>query len=266
MDTNTSTEVQATTPTEEAVVFVNSEVLAPPKASPMTGAAKIMTDQAAGMMVQDLQSFLKGFEQIGLIAVSRLANNILTYGTYFHDPSATGGVSAAKGDNAQVMDVAKGNEVMRDLFKIIGDYAEVKTKITSPSTVTETQEKKSDVDSAGASNDEDPEKKKLLKLTLKDKTPQAEPEVKPEKVEKVDKSDEVEKVEKIVEEIVPLQKSEKVEVTHTIPQPLVSESLSSEDVNVSVDKTTKTESINKSIIGKLFDQLKKIKHELFKRD
>ncbi|CAA7195228.1 hypothetical protein [Chryseobacterium potabilaquae] len=263
MDTNTSTEVQATTPTEEAVVFVNSEVLAPPKASPMTGAAKIMTDQAAGMMVQDLQSFLKGFEQIGLIAVSRLANNILTYGTYFHDPSATGGVSASKGDSAQVMDVAKGNEVMRDLFKIIGDYAEVKTKITSPSTVTETQEKKSDVDSAGASNDDDPEKKKFLKLTLKEKTPEPEPEDKPEKVEKVDKSD---KVEKIVEEIVPIHDVEKVKETNTIPQPLVSENLSSEDVNVSVDKTTKTESINKSIIGKLFDQLKKIKHELFKRD
>ncbi|WP_449397432.1 hypothetical protein [Chryseobacterium wanjuense] len=47
----------------------------------MGGVAKVMIEQSAGMMVQDLQSFLKGFEQVGLIALSRLANNLLTYGS-----------------------------------------------------------------------------------------------------------------------------------------------------------------------------------------
>ncbi len=81
---NETTEVKAvaTTPAEKAVEFVNAEVLSPPTASPMGGVAKIMIEQSTGMMVQDLQSFLKSFEQVGLVALSRLANNLLTYGTW----------------------------------------------------------------------------------------------------------------------------------------------------------------------------------------
>lgn len=128
MDTNASTAAQATTPTENAVVFINSEVLAPPEASPMSGVSKMMIDQATGMMVQDLQSFLKGFEQVGLIALSRLANNILTYGTYFHDPSAGAKTQA---EDPSVLNTSAGNDAIRDLFNIIGDYAAMKTKISS---------------------------------------------------------------------------------------------------------------------------------------
>lgn len=128
MDTTQNTDAQTNTPFEESVVFVNSEVLTPPTATPMTGASKIMTDQATGMMMQDLQSFLKGFEQLSLIAVSRLANNMLTYGKYYHDPDATHKDKSSEND---FQDVGKGNEVMKDLFKIISDYAEVKTKITT---------------------------------------------------------------------------------------------------------------------------------------
>jgi hypothetical protein len=119
---------QATTPAEKAVVFVNSEVLAPPKASPMGGVAKVMIEQSTGMMVQDLQSFLKGFEQVGLIALSRLANNLLTYGTPSEEkPHPTG---KASDKDAQSMTAGNGNEMMRDLFKIVSDYAEAKTKIS----------------------------------------------------------------------------------------------------------------------------------------
>lgn len=119
---------QATTPAEKAVVFVNSEVLAPPKASPMGGVAKVMIEQSTGMMVQDLQSFLKGFEQVGLIALSRLANNLLTYGTPSEEkPHPTG---KASDKDAQSMTASNGNEMMRDLFKIVSDYAEAKTKIS----------------------------------------------------------------------------------------------------------------------------------------
>ena len=57
-ETQQSQAANATTPAEKAVVFVNSEVLAPPKASPMTGVTKVMIEQSTGMMVQDLQSFL----------------------------------------------------------------------------------------------------------------------------------------------------------------------------------------------------------------
>lgn len=121
-------EANPTTPAEKAVVFVNTEVLSPPKADPMTGAAKIMIDQSTGMMVQDLQSFLKGFEQVGLVALSKLAHNFLTYGNYF---PPTGGVGAkAEGASAQDPMGGNGNEIMKDLFKIVSDYAEAKTKIS----------------------------------------------------------------------------------------------------------------------------------------
>lgn len=121
-------EANPTTPAEKAVVFVNTEVLSPPKADPMTGAAKIMIDQSTGMMVQDLQSFLKGFEQVGLVALSKLAHNFLTYGNYFPPTGAVG----AKSEGAFTQEAmgGNGNEIMKDLFKIVSDYAEAKTKIS----------------------------------------------------------------------------------------------------------------------------------------
>lgn len=121
-----SEDATPTNPVEEAVVFVNTEVLSPPTTAPMTGAAKIMIDQSTGMMVQDLQSFLKGFEQVGLIALSRLANNLLTYGS----PSAPHKKSKS-GEEMEVQSSNQGNEMIKDLFKIVSDYAEAKTKISS---------------------------------------------------------------------------------------------------------------------------------------
>jgi len=118
---------EGTKSAQEAVIFINKEVLSPPAASPMTGAGKVMIDQSTGMMVQDLQSFLKGFEQVGLIALSRLANNLLTYGT----PSEN--KPPPKNNLSETDDTGNGtgNEMMRDLFKIVSDYAEVKTKIST---------------------------------------------------------------------------------------------------------------------------------------
>ncbi|AZB10648.1 hypothetical protein EG344_18315 [Chryseobacterium sp. G0162] len=123
--------VEAITPAEKAVVFVNSEVLAPPKASPMTGVTKVMIEQSTGMMVQDLQSFLKGFEQVGLIALSRLANNLLTYGTTFGPAPGSKEASTHPTEQLQGQDAGKGNEMMKDLFKMVSDYAEVKAKVSN---------------------------------------------------------------------------------------------------------------------------------------
>lgn len=123
----------ATTPAEKAVEFVNAEVLSPPAASPMGGVAKVMIEQSAGMMVQDLQSFLKGFEQVGLIAVSRLANNLLTYGTWSENkPPPKKGTLAVEDDQLMQRDEGnEGNNMMKDLFRIVSDYAEAKAKISS---------------------------------------------------------------------------------------------------------------------------------------
>ena len=121
----------ATTPVEKAVVFVNSEVLAPPKASPMTGVAKVMIEQSTGMMVQDLQSFLKGFEQVGLIALSRLANNLLTYGSPVGPAPGSKDTEAHKAEFVQAEGTGHSNEMMKDLFKMVSDYAEVKAKISN---------------------------------------------------------------------------------------------------------------------------------------
>lgn len=130
-ETPQSQAANATTPAEKAVVFVNSEVLAPPKASPMTGVTKVMIEQSTGMMVQDLQSFLKGFEQVGLIALSRLANNLLTYGTTFGPAPGSKDSSVHNAEFLQSQDAGKGNEMMKDLFKMVSEYAEVKAKISN---------------------------------------------------------------------------------------------------------------------------------------
>ncbi|MDR6403223.1 MULTISPECIES: hypothetical protein [Chryseobacterium] len=142
MDENSNEKTETTAPTasnsaEKSVQFVNAEVLSPPTASPMGGVAKVMIEQSAGMMVQDLQSFLKGFEQVGLIALSRLANNFLTYGTPSgpkskSSSSSSSSSSAAVEDEAQVQDTGNGNnDMMKDLFKMVSDYAEVKAKISN---------------------------------------------------------------------------------------------------------------------------------------
>ncbi|WP_343659178.1 hypothetical protein [Chryseobacterium sp.] len=130
-ETQQTQAADAGTPAEKAVVFVNSEVLAPPKASPMTGVTKVMIEQSTGMMVQDLQSFLKGFEQVGLIALSRLANNLLTYGTTFGPAPGSKETSNQISEHLQGQDAGKGNEMMKDLFKMVSDYAEVKAKISN---------------------------------------------------------------------------------------------------------------------------------------
>lgn len=134
-DAKKAARADATTPQEKAVVFVNTEVLSPPKTDPMLGSAKIMIDQSTGMMVQDLQSFLKGFEQVGLVALSKLANNYLTYGNYFPPappPPGGSGTPTEKSEKGTVNDPTdpNGNAMMRDLFKIVSDYAEAKTKLS----------------------------------------------------------------------------------------------------------------------------------------
>ncbi|MCS3528667.1 hypothetical protein [Chryseobacterium sp. JUb7] len=127
-ETTGSQGANATTPAEKAVVFVNTEVLSPPKGDPMSGIAKVMIEQSTGMMVQDLQSFLKGFEQVGLVALSRLANNFLTYGTYSEEKPHPGSKPSDK--DAQNLAAGNGNDMMKDLFKIVSDYAEAKTKLS----------------------------------------------------------------------------------------------------------------------------------------
>nr|WP_315034157.1 hypothetical protein [uncultured Chryseobacterium sp.] len=129
--TQQSQAVDATTPAEKAVAFVNNEVLAPPKASPMTGVAKVMIEQSTGMMVQDLQSFLKGFEQVGLIALSRLANNLLTYGSPVGPAPGAKDTEVHKAEFIQADGSGQSNEMMKDLFKMVSDYAEVKAKISN---------------------------------------------------------------------------------------------------------------------------------------
>ncbi|MFY1046122.1 hypothetical protein [Chryseobacterium sp. GP-SGM7] len=125
-ETALSQQAEAQTATEKSVQFINAEVLAPPEASPMGGITKVMIEQSTGMMVQDLQSFLKGFEQLGLIAISRLANNLLTYGTWSENKPPPG-ISTS----SEIHDNGQGNEMIRDLFKMVSEYAEAKTKISN---------------------------------------------------------------------------------------------------------------------------------------
>lgn len=121
------------TETENAVKFINEAVLQP-DVKPIAGTAAPMVDQAVGMMVQDLQSFLKGFEQIGLVALAKLANNILTYGNYFPPPGAS------STDNAETINTGTGQktngpevgqQAMKDLFSMVGEYGKQKAEVNA---------------------------------------------------------------------------------------------------------------------------------------
>ncbi|MGH1386913.1 hypothetical protein [Kordia sp.] len=124
--------------TQNAIEFINKSVLKP-DVTPMKGTAAPMIDQATGMMVQDLQSFLKGFEQVGLIALARLANNILTYGTYF-GPKPSDGTNMEVGKDAITTNLhltpdpnaeKLGSDAMKGLFSMVGEYGKMKAEISS---------------------------------------------------------------------------------------------------------------------------------------
>ncbi|WP_298513117.1 hypothetical protein [uncultured Kordia sp.] len=135
---NQENNTQGMQQTQNAIEFINKSVLTP-NVKPMKGTASPMIDQATGMMVQDLQSFLKGFEQVGLVALARLANNILTYGNYYgpkpdSDGNPEGGEdkkSNAKTtlsfDNAEQI----GSDAMKGLFSVVGEYGKMKAEISS---------------------------------------------------------------------------------------------------------------------------------------
>lgn len=119
---------------EDSVKFINKEVLTP-EAQPMSGLAKPMIEQSVGMMAQDLQSFLKGFEQVGLIALSKLASNILTYGTYYHNPNPSLSTDASLEENHAVKKDSpyspQGEQAIKELFNIVGEYGKQKAQMNA---------------------------------------------------------------------------------------------------------------------------------------
>lgn len=72
--------VTAVTVTEQEVEFINAQVLQP-EVTPITGMAKPLADQAAAMMIQDMQSFLQGNEQVLTIAIAKAAAMMLNEAT-----------------------------------------------------------------------------------------------------------------------------------------------------------------------------------------
>ena len=61
---------------QNAIEFVETLVLQP-DVQPMQATAKLMADQAAAMMIQDMRSFLQGNEQVLTLAISKAIAMIL---------------------------------------------------------------------------------------------------------------------------------------------------------------------------------------------
>jgi hypothetical protein len=62
--------------TEDGVKFINDQVLNA-TATPMTGSAKIMADQAAGMMLEDMRGFVQGMEQLVTVGMGQAIAQVL---------------------------------------------------------------------------------------------------------------------------------------------------------------------------------------------
>lgn len=82
-----------TSSVDQEVEFINKEVLQP-VVTPITGLAKPMADQAAAMMIQDMQSFLQGTEQVLTIAIAKAAALMLDEKTI---PAGTAALAAYTG-------------------------------------------------------------------------------------------------------------------------------------------------------------------------
>ncbi len=70
--TATVTATTALTAFQQNVAFINQQVLQP-VSKPMDGGSKMIADQAAALMVEDMRSFLQGCEQILTVAMAKAA-------------------------------------------------------------------------------------------------------------------------------------------------------------------------------------------------
>jgi hypothetical protein len=126
--------------TQNAIDYINTSVLQP-DVTKIEETAAPMIDQATAMMVQDLQIFLKGFEQVALVGLARLADNFLTTGTYFNPASGLTAQTAepseenkeqVSGGKSLVPTQGKSSEnPFKELFSIVGDYGKMKAEISS---------------------------------------------------------------------------------------------------------------------------------------
>lgn len=115
--------------------------------------AKLMADQATGMMIQDLQLFMKGFEQVSLIALAKLANNILTYGSYYGPQQGEEPLNTLNKSDQTDHDAIHSNlsesDALNGLFQIVCEYGEAKSKIWS--LINNTYTHKADTNSTSSS-------------------------------------------------------------------------------------------------------------------
>jgi hypothetical protein len=71
-DNSLVTATSALTAFQQNVAFINQQVLHP-VSKPMDGGSKMIADQAAALMVEDMRSFLQGCEQILTVAMAKAA-------------------------------------------------------------------------------------------------------------------------------------------------------------------------------------------------
>ncbi|MGD1846611.1 MAG: hypothetical protein ACFB10_14585 [Salibacteraceae bacterium] len=62
---------------DPSVSFINEQVLQA-SAAPFTGSAKLIADQAAAMMVQDVRGFMQGSQQVIMLATARAISQTLS--------------------------------------------------------------------------------------------------------------------------------------------------------------------------------------------
>ena len=117
--------------TQNAIDFIDKKVLTKHE-EPLVGSGLTMIDQSVGMMVQDLQMFLKGFEQIGLVALAKLANNYLTTGSISAPTKGSNGSNLkSQAPTSLASTESEGKEVIHSLFKMVAEYGEAKSKINA---------------------------------------------------------------------------------------------------------------------------------------
>jgi hypothetical protein len=69
--------LQANESVDPSVIFINDQVLNA-KAEPFTGSAKLIADQAAAMMLQDVRGFMQGSQQIYMLATAKAISKTLS--------------------------------------------------------------------------------------------------------------------------------------------------------------------------------------------
>lgn len=154
MADNSSVTTTALTPFQQNVAFINQQVLQS-VSKPIDGGSKMIADQAAALMVEDMRSFLQGCEQILTVAMAKAAALATNQATVAEGTVAIQSVITAMAAlPTYATKIAGSAGSIITAFSVVGSAAKASTSFdAAPFSATASAAYDSPVSNAGTDND-----------------------------------------------------------------------------------------------------------------